>query len=145
MATTLLRISLILLGMSAIGIGLGIFFTGPNATAQFFVGLLTFIVPDVPKLDGLNSPNADSEFRFFSVFWFAYGVGLIAVTKGALLISKRVPILLGLFFLGGVGRLLSYSAFGAPHLLFISLMAIELALPIVMLGLWLIARRPVLN
>ena len=49
--------------------------------------------------------------------------------------------LAGLFFVGGLGRALSYAAVGAPHPAFVMQMATELILPPVFLALWQAARR----
>ena len=51
-----------------------------------------------------------------------------------------VPWLAGVFFVGGVGRALSYAAVGAPHPFFLLLMALELTTPLLLAGLWLGAR-----
>jgi hypothetical protein len=48
-----------------------------------------------------------------------------------------VPWLAGVFFLGGVGRVISYAAVGPPHPFFLVLMGFELLLPPVLAGLWL--------
>jgi len=52
------------------------------------------------------------------------------------LYKRHIPLLMGLFFMGGVGRLLSYYATGEPHTLFTILMLVELILPIAILALW---------
>jgi hypothetical protein len=51
-----------------------------------------------------------------------------------------VPWLAGVFFLGGIGRLISWMAVGAPHPFFLSLMAAELGLPLILIFLWLRVR-----
>ena len=64
-------------------------------------------------------------------------------------IARRLPATLGwipptaaLFFLGGIGRAISWLAVGAPHPFFLLLMVIELVLPLVFLALWQAADKP---
>jgi hypothetical protein len=52
-----------------------------------------------------------------------------------------VPWLAGVFFTGGVGRIFSRLSVGAPHPFFTLLLVIEVTLPVIMLALWLGARR----
>jgi len=51
-----------------------------------------------------------------------------------------VPWLAAVFFSGGLGRAISWAQVGAPHLLFLSLMAIELTLPPIFMLLYARAR-----
>ena len=83
----------------------------------------------------------DSELRFYAVFWIGYGALLIDAGRNLGTRMDRVAVLLSAFFVGGVGRLLSLQAFGVPDPLFVALMAIELLLPILLVGVWLLARR----
>ncbi len=137
----LLRINLYVLGASAVGIGLSMMFLGAETTADFFAAIIVVLVsaPDLPE--GFSSPDVDSELRFYAVFWIAYGVILIRTAGDLPLNLYLVPWLAGLFFAGGVGRLLSLWSVGQPHPLFIVLMIVELALPPLLVLLWAAEKR----
>jgi Domain of unknown function (DUF4345) len=49
---------------------------------------------------------------------------------------RYVPVFAILFFVGGIGRAISYATVGAPHPVFTLLMWIELVLPPILLVLW---------
>lgn len=122
---------LVLLGTSALIIGLMIFLLGPHSTASFFAVALNPFLAVEAYSGGLGHPNADNELRFYSVFWMAYGVGVIWLTANRPLEVTWIYVALGLFFLGGIGRLVSSISVGAPDPLFTSLMFIELVLPVI--------------
>ena len=65
---------------------------------------------------------------------------LLVVARGLPARLDWTPWLAGVFFAGGVGRAISLASVGAPHPFFLALMAIELAAPPVLVGLWLGAR-----
>jgi hypothetical protein len=90
---------------------------------------------------GSFGPTVESELRFYAPFWIVYGGLLIAAARD---LRRRVQWVLPLsavFFAGGVGRALAYVQSGPPHPAFVALMAIELALPLVFVALWAMARR----
>jgi hypothetical protein len=132
-----IRICLFVLGASAIGIALSILLLGAETTAS----LAEWGFGAVSGWRGPPSehwpPTMDSELRFYAALWGAYG---IVVLRAALNLADRlseVPWLAGVFFAGGVGRVLSRLSTGAPHPFFTLLMTIELVLPVVLIGLWL--------
>jgi len=135
-----LKTGLYLIGIAGVLIGLSFILLGVNATGQLFNRLLSLFI-DAPTLTGLDNPNAESELRFYSVFWIAYGLILIQTARDLSHHIKRVPWLLGLFFAGGTARLISYFAAGVPHLLFIILMLIELILPVILWLCWVKVRK----
>ena len=55
---------------------------------------------------------------------------LLWVARNIFAQLRRVPILMGLFFMGGVGRALSHLFVGAPHPAFTVLMVGELVVPV---------------
>jgi hypothetical protein len=118
------------LGIAAIGIGTLVFLTG--------VQFIHFAESTFNRVTGGSrahdpvaiSPSMDNEFRFYAIFWIAYGVVVVRVATQLQSQMRRVPILMGLFFLGGVGRLLSYLCVGPPHPIFVMLMGIELITPL---------------
>jgi hypothetical protein len=125
----LLRTSFGLLGLAALAIGLMNFMLGPGATAGAFADMLRLGAPDLPPMSGLAVANADSEMRFYSVLWMAYGAIALWVVRDH---PRRMGVLRGMlaiFWLGGLGRVISHFAAGPPHLLFQVLMWIELVLP----------------
>jgi len=137
----LLKFALYGLGLAAMGIGASMFLLGPHMTAQFFAGLLTSLGSlDGPAKD-LIAPNVDSEMRFYSVFWITYGAFVFKTARALPQQMARARWLLVLFFVGGVGRLLSLATTGQPHPLFTSLIWIELALPVLLIGLSLNVKR----
>lgn len=128
----LIQILLGTVGSAAILIGAMIFSFGVLWTLHFFESLFNFatgqtIAPEPTAV----AVTIDNEFRFYSVFWLSYGALLLWT---AWEIQRRwnwVPILFGLFFLGGIGRVISHLTLGAPHPLFVVLMGTELAIPVV--------------
>lgn len=138
---TFLRANLILLGASAVMIAASILLLGAEATARFGEDLFAH----VSGWSGPNSPSwapsMDSELRFYAALWLAYGV--FALRTGIQFDRREdeTPILLGVFFAGGLGRLLSWAAVGPPHPFFLMLAAIELGLPPLLFLAWAALRR----
>ncbi|MBA4338156.1 MAG: hypothetical protein C0421_04860 [Hyphomonas sp.] len=130
-----MRIAFSMLGFAALMIGGLIFVIGPVMTGELFAALLRLVVQDTPPLTGLDGPNVDSELRFYAVLWMAYGGTALWVARAITERMRLLRLMLLIFWFGGVGRLVSYFAVGAPHPLFILLMWIEIALPLVLLGL----------
>lgn len=127
--------------MSAVFIGLSFFLFGAAATANFFVQIPVFLMGSEANITGFDNSNIDGEFRFYSVFWIAYGLYLIHTVRNFDEKFRYVPILAGIFFLGGVGRLLSIADYGWPHPLFQILLFFEIVLPILMIFSWFMIRR----
>ena len=137
----ILKIAFFLLGGAALVIGGLIFVIGPQVTGQIFVAALHVVSPDVSPIIALTGADIDSEMRFYSVLWMAYGAIALWIAQA---LPRRVVLLrimLCLFLLGGIGRAISYFVVGAPHLLFIVLMWIEIVLPPVLLLLSFTNRR----
>lgn len=126
----LTRFLLVALGASAIVIGLLLFFAGPDQTATLFSWLVQFVTGSAAYSGGLAHPNVDSEMRFFSVFWMAYGAGLLWLSPRLLTHQRWVFAAIALFFTGGLGRLLSFMTYGAPDPLFVVLLVIEIGGPV---------------
>ena len=78
--------------------------------------------------------------RFFAVFWAAYGGFIFQTVRATTLDKTRVWIILGLFFLGGAGRLIGIAQGDTPDGLFLGLMWIELIAPLAVGAMAL--RRP---
>jgi hypothetical protein len=140
MAARILRILLFVLGVSAIFIGLSMFLTGAPHTGEITTQLydhLTRMSHGSARLDG---PDVDSELRFYTPFWIAYGAMLIATARNLKLHLNRVPPLSAVFFAGGIGRGLAYAFTGPPHPAFVVLMVTEFVLPVIFIGLWAAVR-----
>lgn len=128
----IIQVMMAALGIAAVGIGTMVFLTGvqfiwlTEASFNFASG------QSIPVDPATISPTIDNEFRFYSIFWLSYGVLVLWVARNILTQLRRVPILVGLFFIGGIGRALSLILVGAPHPAFIVLMIVELVTPVLM-------------
>jgi hypothetical protein len=91
-----------------------------------------------------HSPNVDSEFRFYSVWYAAMGVMLLRAIRRVETAAFEVRMVGAGFFLAALGRLLSIGADGSPHGYYIALMVIEFLIPIVIVP-WqaVVAKRAV--
>lgn len=128
------------LGISAVCIGIMFFFFGAQFTADFF-NFLPRLFITTAAIEGFDTADIDGEFRFYSVFWIAYGGFLVYTAKYLNKMINWIPLLAGLFFMGGVGRVLSILQYGEPHILFQILLAVELSLPILIIGIWYSVKR----
>jgi hypothetical protein len=135
MAMRTLQFLLIALGASAAAIAASIWAVGAQTTADVTERLYS------AATGWRGTPEAwpatiDSELRFYAALWGAYGLVLVAVGQSLPRRLGWVPGLAAVFFAGGVGRALSMVQVGAPHPVFVVLMAIELALPPAAVLLW---------
>ena len=142
-ATMVFRVALTSLGIAAVIIGTSMFLMGPTVTAEASNWLLSLVAGTGEPVSGLQSANADSELRFYSVLWIAFGVITIAAARDPFKYHHRITILLVVFFLGGVGRVIAFFQSGEPHFLFIVLMIFELALPPTFIVFWRIVKSRV--
>jgi Domain of unknown function (DUF4345) len=97
--------------------------TGPLA---FFKG--TGVVPQA----GAVTPSLDNELRFFSVYWFAYGVLCFFVARHLEARKNWVPMLALVMFASGCARTASIILVGRPLDQFFYGAGVELVFPIVM-------------
>ena len=132
---------LFIFGLVVLGIGASIVLIGPAATAAFFGGIHNSIGGGEGLPLGFESVDVDNEFRFYSVFWLAFGVMLLRAALTFPESHRMVFILMGVFFLGGLFRVLSILQFGWPHGMFQFLMWVELGVPILLSLLVLAAIR----
>ena len=125
------QVSLACLGTGALVIGGLIFLFGPTLTGDLFAAGLSSFAP-VPPSVRLEGVDVDSEMRFYAALWAAYGLVMIRVSR---LLPERILLaqaMLGLIFVGGIGRVISSIALGPPHPLFQVLMWIELSAPLIL-------------
>ena len=126
----------------------------PRRALQVFLtilGSVAVVSGTVTMLFGVESiigakpagPTADSEMRFFAVWYAGAGVVLLRAVPRVETHSTIVRAVGALFFLAGCGRLISLLVVGKPHQFSLWLMAIELSLPFVIVP-WqaLVARQP---
>lgn len=82
----------------------------------------------LPEVSNVEA-TVDNELRFFSVFWLAYGGFCFWVARNLSKEHHFVPFIAIVFFMGGIGRLLSMLLAGMPISLFIPAMILEIVLP----------------
>ena len=100
----ILAILLIVLGLSAISIGLSIYLTGAPHTGEITTQLYDHLTRMPHGSVPLDGPTVDSELQFFAPFWMAYGAMLIVTARKLKLYLNRAPLLSAVFFAGGVGQ-----------------------------------------
>ncbi len=97
----------------------------------------------IPGALGGVEATVDNELRFFSIFWIAYGAFCFWVAKNIKDQSVFIPVIAMVFFLGGVGRLMSMLLVGPPASILIPAMILELVLPMVIYALyWKLSKAP---
>jgi hypothetical protein len=114
-----LQVLLALFGASDIGISLLHVIVGPAA---------------IPGSIPVNA-TMDSEDRFYATLFGAYGVALLWCVKDIERKSRVVYFLALTFFVGGLARLVSIAAVGLPSGFFITMTAVELLLPVIIVFL----------
>lgn len=131
-----LRALLAILGVSAILICASDMILGATVT----VGGAERAFDALTSWRGLQTPpwppTMDNEMRFYAALWGAYGIILLTVARDMPRFGHLVPWLAAVFFAGGLGRAASWAAVGAPHPFFVTLTAIELLTPPVLVLLW---------
>jgi Domain of unknown function (DUF4345) len=98
--------------------------TGPLG---FITG--TALVPE----SGAVTPSLDNEFRFFSVYWFAYGMLCFYVAFNLDARKGWVPALAAVMLLSGLARVTSVMMVGRPLDQYFYGAAIELVFPVIMI------------
>ena len=132
----IIRVLMVVLGIGAVGIGAMVFLIGVQFI-QLTESSFNFATrQSIPVDPATISPTIDNEFRFYSIFWLSYGVLALWVARNILAQLRLVPILVGVFFIGGIGRALSHIFVGTPHPAFIGLMVIELVAPVLVVILY---------
>ena len=85
----------------------------------------------IPGSSGAVEASVDNELRFFSVFWIAYGAFCFWVARNLQEQKNFIPLIATVFFLSGIGRLISILLIGLPSSILIPPMILELVMPIV--------------
>ena len=110
-----------------IGIFLVATATGLNVIFQGIAG--------IPESGLITQASVDNELRFMAVFWVAFGVYCLMLSRNIYENKKNIVFVAVVFLCSGVARLLSFVTVGQPIELFIGAMAAELVLPVVLFGL----------
>jgi len=101
------------MGIACVLIGIAHIVVGPAA------------VPDTGTLTATD----DSQNRFFGAIFAGYGLAWIWAVRQSPISGDAVRWLAGIFFVGGLARLVSVVAHGWPHGFVIVLTVLELVLP----------------
>lgn len=98
---------------------------------------LVHLALGVSSVPGATTANAtvDSRERFYNAIFVGYGLAWIWAARQSPLPLVAIRWLAGIFLLGAVGRILSMLVYGQPHWFQVVLTVIELALPLLYLGL----------
>ncbi|MGA9749806.1 MAG: DUF4345 domain-containing protein [Nocardioides sp.] len=106
------------------------------ALACVAIGLLHFAlgIDSVPG-EGSAGATVDSRERFYGAIFLGYGLAWLWAARQRPIPAREVRWLTGIFFLGGLGRLVSMVVHGQPHWFQVALTVLELALPPVLLWL----------
>lgn len=83
---------------------------------------------------GELSPTADSELRFYAVWYAGAGLLLLRSARDPWAHATTIRALAVLLFVAGAARGLSWLTAGAPHALAGALMVVELVLPVALLA-----------
>ena len=105
---------------------------GVLGTVMVVAGTVT-VVLGISSVSGevVSTPDADSEMRFYAVWYVVAGV-LLLRSLGDIAAATVIVRSVGAgFFAAGCARALSWIVVGRPGPLAIALMAIELVLPLV--------------
>ena len=113
---------LALFGVIVIGISLAHFAIGPKA-----------IISGVAV-----NPTMAGEDRFFAGLLLCFGIALLWCARDVQHKRVHINLLAAVFFVGGIGRLLAVLLDGAPHPFYVAMLAVELALPPLMV---MVAKR----
>jgi Domain of unknown function (DUF4345) len=75
------------------------------------------------------NPTMAGEDRFFAGLLLCFGIALLWCARDVQRKRVYVNLLAVVFFVGGIGRLLGLLVDGAPHPFYLAMLALELALP----------------
>ena len=90
----------------------------------------------IPGASGGVEAVVDNELRFFSMFWVAYGGFCFWAGMNINERNHFIPFIALVFFLGGVGRLVSTLVVGSPGSFLIGAMVMEFVLPLVIYAVY---------
>ena len=126
------------LGVAGVLIGVAIMVAGAGAVG----GTAESVFNAISGSSDVSPPwpaTMDSELRFYAALFVGFGVLCLRAARNPAQHGKDIPWLMLVFFAGGVGRALSWISVGTPHPFFLTLMAVELVLPPIIVLLWRLA------
>lgn len=83
--------------------------------------------------DAAATPDVETEFRFYAVFWIGFGAASLWIAPQVECRPGMVRALAALLFLGGIARGIAWVDEGRPHAFYIVLLALELLIPVAVL------------
>jgi Domain of unknown function (DUF4345) len=100
------------------------------------IGLMHLVlgIGSVPG-EGTATPTVDSRERFYGAIFLGYGIAWLWAARQRPIPAGAVRWLAAIFFLGGIGRVISLVQYGRPQWLQLVLSGIELVLPPVYIAL----------
>jgi hypothetical protein len=75
------------------------------------------------------NPTMAGEDRFFAGMFLCFGIALLWCSRDVQRKRIYVNLLAAVLFVGGIGRLLAVVIDGPPHPFYVAMLALELALP----------------
>jgi hypothetical protein len=102
-----------------------------GVTAVTFGGLTVLTGAAGVLAGGPVSASVDSEMRFYAAWYLAAGVLLLRTVARVESEGPTIRTICAVLFLAACARVVSFVAVGAPHPIFLVLMAIEFAIPVV--------------
>lgn len=78
--------------------------------------------------------TSDGEDRFYAGIFLGFGIAVIWCARDVEQKFVAICALSATFFIGGIGRLLALLFSGMPHPFFVAMLAVELVLPMVLVG-----------
>jgi hypothetical protein len=112
-----------------------------SAIGLYHVVLGIGSVPGEGTASTLAGITVDSRERFYNAIFFGYGVAWLWAARQQPIPAGIVRWLAAFMLLGGIGRVVSFAVYGAPHWFQIPLAVIELVVPPVFIGLATAAGR----
>ena len=113
--------------------GLQVVLTGLALVAIAFGGLAVLTGTAAIPAAGSPGPNVDSELRFYAAWYVAGGVALLRVARRPESEAAVLHLVCAALLLGAAGRVVSWASTGRPSMAFVVLLAIEVAIPLVVL------------
>ncbi|MEL6473429.1 MAG: DUF4345 family protein [Pseudomonadota bacterium] len=137
----ILSFILIVLGLVVAAASLSTFFLGAADTARIIERGYTWAAvqlghADIQCYTAFYPAGSEGTHRALAPLWFLFGTALLSTGWDLDGRADLVPVLSSILFMGGAGRAMAYVDTGAPHPAFVVLMALELALPIVIMTFW---------
>jgi hypothetical protein len=124
--------------------GLQVVLTALGAVAVVFGGLTVLAGAGGVVDGGRVSASVDSELRFYAAWYLGAGVLMLRSVRRVEAEGSLIRLIGAVFLIAAAARVLSMVALGTPHPLFLALMVIEFAIPVVIVP-WqgAVARRAV--